>query len=93
MPLTKFLFKQILRRRRRMTKRDKLKPKSERSDQREPQPSGKPSQAEGDRATVEHDLGEKPRDNQRREPQPSGKPSQAEGDRATVEHDLGEQKR
>ena len=55
--------------------------------------AGKPSQAEGDRATVEQDLGERPRTSERPEPEPTGKPSQAEGDRATVEQNLRKQKR
>ena len=59
-----------------------------------PAPGGKPSQAEGDRETIERSLGERgeQRDTtrQRASDSPPGKPSQAEGDRETVEEDLRE---
>jgi hypothetical protein len=51
----------------------------------------KPSQAEGDRETIEADLGETPDKSRAAKGKviPSdGKPSQAEGDRETIEADL-----
>lgn len=53
----------------------------------------KPSQAEGDRETIERDLGETPDKiaaNKGKVIPADGKPSQAEGDRETIETDLGE---
>jgi hypothetical protein len=65
----------------------------QRPDRDAPEPAGKPSQAEGDRDTIEQALGERARRDERTEPAPSDKPSQAEGDRDTIEQALGEQKR
>ncbi len=53
-----------------------------------------PSQAEGDRATVEEDLGEESEQQARSDQYPKATPrtpSQAEGDRETVEEDLRRQ--
>ena len=51
-----------------------------------------PSQAEGERDSVEQDLG---RQRRTRQPTPdtNSRPSQAEGERDTIEQDLGEKKR
>jgi hypothetical protein len=76
-----------------MTEQAKKKNAARRGDHKDPQPTGKPSQAEGDRVTVELDLGEQASSSQRPTPGVSGKPSQAEGDRETVEQDLREKQR
>jgi hypothetical protein len=76
-----------------MTEQAKNKNAAQRGDQKGSEPTGKPSQAEGDRTTVEQDLGEQASSSQRPTPGVSGKPSQAEGDRATVEQDLREKQR
>lgn len=64
----------------------------------------RPSQAEGDRATVEENLREKGRqgtsapqgerrsENTTEDQETPGRPSQAEGDRATVEENLRKQR-
>jgi hypothetical protein len=56
-----------------------------------------PSQAEGDRETIERDLGDPGDDNFGRQGGGQGErqptPSQAEGDRETVEEDLREKSR
>jgi hypothetical protein len=57
--------------------------------------SSGPSQAEGDRETIEEALGERPtqtseRTNAQDQDVPSDEPSQAEGDRETIEESLGE---
>jgi hypothetical protein len=57
--------------------------------------SSGPSQAEGDRETIEEALGERPtqtseRTNAQDQDVASDEPSQAEGDRETIEESLGE---
>ncbi len=57
--------------------------------------SSGPSQAEGDRETIEEALGERPTQTSERtdaqdQDVPSDEPSQAEGDRETIEEELGE---
>lgn len=57
--------------------------------------SSGPSQAEGDRETVEEALGERPtqtsgRTNAQDQDVASDEPSQAEGDRETIDEALGE---
>lgn len=57
--------------------------------------SSGPSQAEGDRETIEEALGERPTQTSERtnavdEDVASDEPSQAEGDRETIEEALGE---
>ena len=61
------------------------------------QAPARPSQAEGDRETVEQALGEQESNwarpagaGQGAAPDPAAQPSQAEGDRETVEEDLRE---
>ncbi len=60
-----------------------------------PDPAAKPSQAEGDRETVDAALGEQGQSGAATTapegiPDPTAKPSQAEGDRETVDADLDE---
>jgi hypothetical protein len=75
-----------------MTAQPKRKQEPQRADREAPEPAGKPSQAEGERDTIEQDLGQRPRRSKPIEPDPSGKPSQAEGERDTIEQELGERK-